>query len=88
MIASDPCWDAQGKNSRVDLLAVSVEANADGGSTVSSALTRSHTDNMSVDSARDAVVKLDVELGQSVFYLASTMARISSPTLRMDIMRQ
>lgn len=49
-----------------DLLAVLVEADADGRRTVAAADTRTNTDDVGVDRARDAVVDLEVQLGESV----------------------
>lgn len=51
----------------VDLLSVLVESNALWRSTVSSTFSRSYTDNVRVNSARDAIMNLDVEFWQCVF---------------------
>lgn len=50
-------------------------------STGHSPLTTSHSDNVSVDSARHAVDELDVQLGQSVFCREQFSRHIQSITL-------
>lgn len=45
-----------------------LEAEAWWGSTAATALTGTNTDNVGVDGAGDAVVDLDVELGEGVLY--------------------
>jgi len=47
------------------------------GSTVATALTRSDTDNMRVDSARHAVGNFDVKLGNNVLWVNAILADIS-----------
>jgi hypothetical protein len=50
----------------VDLLTVLVEADTGRGSAVAATLTRTNADNLAVDGARDAVLQLEVHLGDSV----------------------
>lgn len=56
-----------GSDGRVDLLAVTIEADTHGRGTVATSLATAYPDDVSVNGARNAVDKLDVELGQSVF---------------------
>lgn len=66
------CWHTLGlvglklSNCRVDLLSVLVEANTRRRQTVTTTLTRPHTNNVSVNGARNTVYHLDVQLGKSV----------------------
>lgn len=63
---------------RVDLLAVLVETNTGGRVAVSSTNARSDSDNVGVNSARDAVHDLDVELGQSVFLVNGSLGQVTN----------
>ena len=54
------------RDGRVDLLAVLVVPHAHGRVAVAAALARAHAHNVGVDGARDAVVDLEVQLGQRV----------------------
>ena len=51
---------------RVNLLSILVVSNSWGRSTVSSAFARSDSDNLAVNGARDAVLQLQVHLGNGV----------------------
>jgi hypothetical protein len=55
-----------------------LEAEAWRGSTAATTLTRTNTDNMSVDSAGDAVVDLDIELWQSVLWRDGQTVKIGT----------
>lgn len=72
-----------GGNAGVDLLAVSVVTNSRGRSSDLSSLCGSNTDNLSVNSARNTVVDLDVQLGESVLLVNRSLGDISDGS-RLD----
>jgi len=65
-----------GSNGRTDLLSVFI-AGPWRWRTVPASLTGPHTDNVSVDGARDAVHDLDVQLGYSVFLVDGRLGDIT-----------
>lgn len=70
--------------SRVDLLAVLVEANTNGGRTVPASNTGADTDDVCVNGARHTVVELDVELGQGVLCEKQQPASVARPPVSME----
>lgn len=61
---------------RVDLLAI-FPTDTWGWGTVATALARSHTDDMRMDCARDAICDFDVKLRDNVFWINTSLANIT-----------
>ena len=57
---------ARGEKEKVAISSLSLEELADGGKTVATILTRAHADKVRVDGARDAVLELEVHLGEGI----------------------
>lgn len=62
---------------RVNFLVIAVVTNANRRSTDAATLARAHTNNLVVNGAGDAVVKLDVKLGQDVLAVDGSVADIT-----------
>lgn len=69
-------------NSGVDLLAILVETNTRRGQTVPASLTRTNTHNLGVNSARNTVCRLDVQLGESVLCANANAVSVSQSETR------
>lgn len=67
----------------VDFLAVLVVTNSWWGSTVAATLTRSDTNNLAMDGARDTVLQLEVHLGNGVFWEYGSVRDITNGS-RLD----